>query len=386
MPPQTRHRSRSSVDHIFDLVEDLGDEQLQDLLIELDSTGAHVPVSKGVEFFDERRRRTMAAGQHQLRPTPSFLNAPHEPVDWPRQKPRPVSGMPHPWRQSMRIVSTPYGNIARHQTEPISPPLTASPPSSPPLSAMGSPGSPKRSVTAPVLMKGGAAMGVQPGDEVRVLAAGSPESPVSPPRHHLDVAGEDEASRPSLSEFGSFSFRFDGARPEAQTHTRQEAEEEEETHNERERPVSPGAQGTTPPPERVATDFSRINTMPLPTRTSLDDTLRDLPRPSTSMGHDAAKQGPRAFRRISRPLFLSPAGGPGADDLAKKLSAYLFDNLPLPSSPPTAAAAPADRERKLSIEDLLKEPCAPPRSRFAFGKVEREAPGVSGIFEVLTEG
>lgn len=408
MTPKTRHRSRSSVDHIFELVENLEEDQLQDLLHELNSTGDNVQVSRGVEFFDERLRRTGSRGskdtKHPLRPTPSFLNQPHEPADWPRQKPRPVSGS-H-WRQSMRIVSSPYataknssndngGGIARHQTEPISPPLTASPPSSPPLSPPQSAigyldGSPRRSVTAPLLKTGGASSRV----EVRVHGVPSPDSPVSPPRHSDEEEDDDEDrehSRPSLSEFGSFSFGLAGT----ETPSREQQEKKRD-----ERPVSPRAAAaaaaaaasattSTPPPPQP--DFSRISTMPLPTlhhHEPLDIFSEQPPRPRTSTGDPSAFAKPRAFRRISRPTFLSPVATAAPDDLARKLSAYLFEDLAPPTSPPPPpppAAARTRGEEDASLEEMLREPLTP-RSRFVFGRAEREVPSVSGIFEVLTEG
>lgn len=404
MTPKTRHRSRSSVDHIFELVEHLEEDQLQDLLHELNSTGDNVQVSRGVEFFDERLRRpgsrnggggALKENKHPLRPTPSFLNQPHEPADWPRQKPRPVSGSQ--WRQSMRIVSSPYatttagaGGLARHQTEPISPPLTASPPSSPPMmssprSAVG--GSPRRSVTAPLLKTRGAGGGDM---SPRVEVVPAPDSPVSPPRNSEDEEEEDEHPRPSLSEFGAFSFGLPVAQTQTQTQTPPAPHE---------RPASPrAAAATSTPPPLQKPDFSRISTMPLSTlhHEPLDAFCELLPRPSTSTGDPAAAlQGhkPRAFRRISRPTFLSPAATAAPDDLAKKLSAYLFEDLAVPSSSsPTPAPAPRRKgqeetaeEQAASLEAMLREPLTP-RSRFVFGRVEREVPSVSGIFQVLKEG
>lgn len=421
MTPKTRHRSRSSVDHIFDLVGELEEDQLQNLLHELNSTGGNVEVAKGVEFFDEQRRRLGAhnngsSGKQQLRPTPSFINQPHEPADWPRQKPRPVSGSQ--WRQSMRIVSTPYApTLARQQTEPISPPLTASPPSSPPLSPpRGSRArnhnnngnsSPRRSVTAPLLKTTGLSA-MAPRVEVRSVP--SPESPVSPPReldddaHHRQEEDEGvvaDVPRPSLSEFGSFSFGLgSAAKPEA---GRQEDKVDDQ---EQERPVSPcQAQETTdaptpapapaaptvsaaPPPPQL--DFGRMQTMPLPSlhhTESLDAFHEMLPRPRTAAGGDiAATFGkPRAFRRISRPMFLSPGSALPADDLAKKLSAFLFEDLP--PSPPSALGAarrPAAPVRQRSeLEEMLKEPLGPESGLGFGGRAESEVPGVSGIFEVL---
>ncbi|KAJ0117457.1 hypothetical protein J7T55_003873 [Diaporthe amygdali] len=376
MSSQTRVRSRSSVEHIFDLVEGLDEDQLHNLLHELNSsTETNVPVSKGVEYFEEQRRARAEA--KVLRPTPSFLNSPHEPVDWPRQKPRPVSGSQ--WRQSMRVVSTPYGNLGRHQTEPISPPLTASPPSSPPLSppSTESPLSPRRTVTTPILPMEKSAK-----HEIESLPL---QRPLSPPRHDDD--GRERESRPSLHEFGGFSFGFDGAAGPSEPETPHQPKKEV-------RPVSPLSsqqQGGTPPPPRA--DFNRISTMPLPSFASGSamDMLHDLPRPRTSTGDAATTANsfkPRAFRRISRPQFLSPVNIPTPDALAERLSEYFFDG---PSSPPAAPAnfsafptSSRPSEPELSMEQMLKEPQAP-RSKLVFGRVEKEVPNV-GIFEVLTEG
>ncbi|KAL1870713.1 hypothetical protein Daus18300_005033 [Diaporthe australafricana] len=372
MPPQTRVRSRSSVEHIFDLVEGLDEEQLHDLLHELNSsTDTNVPVSKGVEYFEEQRRaRAAQAGNKALRPTPSFLNSPHEPVDWPRQKPRPVSGSQ--WRQSMRVVSTPYGALGRHQTEPISPPLTASPPSSPPLSpptstSHESPLSPRRTVTTPILpMERSARHEI----ESRPL-----QTPASPPRHEE----EEEQSRPSLHEFGGFSFGFDGTAAGPETPKQQQQQQPTKTEA---RPVSPLSSS------RPA-DFSRISTMPLPSlaRPAPADSMPQRPRTSTG---DAASTAnafkPRAFRRISRPQFLSPVNIPTPDALAERLSEYFFDGPSSPPQPRSSFAPPprSSHEPELSMEQMLKEPRAPP-SRLVYGRVEKEVPSV-GIFEVLTEG
>lgn len=438
MATKTRHRSRSSVDHIFELVEHLEEDQLQNLLHELNSTGDNVQVSKGVEFFDERLRRSGSRKDnnqyHPLRPTPSFLNQPHEPADWPRQKPRPVSGSQ--WRQSMRIVSSPYagadktgsrgGALARHQTEPISPPLTASPPSSPPLSPPHSAvglgdgilGSPRRSVTAPMLRTSNAGATSY---EIRMPGGRSPDSPVSPPRNSEEErkhgADADAHSRPSLSEFGSFSFGL--SKPaEASTATRGQQDKTED--KEVERPVSPRAAAATqddtnavptsrtpsPPPAPALQhpDFNRISTMPLPTlHTHHEDSLDIFSpphvtiaaqRPSTSTGLDASRTDgfkPRSFRRISRPVFLSPVSTASPDDLASKLlSAYLSDDLRPSASGVGSSAfsrrhAPAPSASTTPMEEMLREPLTP-RSKLVFGRAEREIPGVSGIFEVLTEG
>lgn len=372
MPPQTRVRSRSSVEHIFDLVEGLDEDQLHNLLDELNSTTeTNVPVSKGVEYFEEQRRAR--AGQKVLRPTPSFLNSPHEPVDWPRQKPRPVSGSQ--WRQSMRVVSTPYGHLGRHQTEPISPPLTASPPSSPPLSPPAgheSPLSPRRTVTTPILPMEKSARQAEKIESVPLQ-----KRPASPPRQ-LDE--EERESRPSLHEFGGFSFGFDGgAAPATDPET---PKQQQQPSNKEARPVSPLSSQQQDPPQRA--DFSRISTMPIP---SLADSVHDLPRPRTSTGDPASTANafkPRAFRRISRPQFLSPANIPTPDALAERLSEYFFDG---PSSPPStgfSSFAPPPSSRPSAMEQMLKEPAAPP-SRLVLGRVEKEVPSV-GIFEVLTEG
>lgn len=387
MPPQTRVRSRSSVEHIFDLVEGLDEDQLHNLLDELNSTtDTNVPVSKGVEYFEEQRRAR--AQQKVLRPTPSFLNSPHEPVDWPRQKPRPVSGSQ--WRQSMRVVSTPYGHLGRHQTEPISPPLTASPPSSPPLSPPGShesPLSPRRTVTTPILPMEKSARQAEQQQQIESIPL--QKRPASPPRQHDDEEHDGEReSRPSLHEFGGFSFGFDGSAASTGPET---PKQKQQSNNKEARPVSPLSSQQQDPPQRA--DFSRISTMPLPSLAAADS-VHDLPRPRTSTGDPASTANafkPRAFRRISRPQFLSPANIPTPDALAERLSQYFFDG---PSSPPPpstmgfssfAAAPPPSRpSAEASMEQMLKEPSAPP-SRLVLGRVEKEVPSV-GIFEVLTEG
>lgn len=366
MPPTTRLRSRSSVDHIFELVGNIEEDQLQDLLQEINSSGEHIEVSKGVEYFEDQRRQL---APHTLRPTPSFLNQPHEPLDWPRQKPRPVSGSQ--WRQSMRIVSTPYANMKRTQTEPISPPLTASPPHSPPLSPPQSTldhYTPRRSVTAPLLRT------EIPAIETHGVLL---DSPVSPPRS--SEADDDDtdhpSSRPTLSDFNSFNFGLDG---------QAEPTPEEIPSKTLELEQSPRQSDTTP--HAPQHDFSRINTMPLAALQHEPlGSFHDLPRPNTSTG-DAATSAfkPRAFRRISRPTFLSPLNVPEPDDLAMKLSAYLTGELATPPLMQPSMPKPADKVSS-ALEEMLKEPLSP-RSRFIFGHVERETPSVSGIFEVLKEG
>ncbi|CAN8105257.1 unnamed protein product [Discula destructiva] len=423
MATQTRHRSRSSVDNLFELVENLQEDQLQDLLHELNSTphDPNIDVSSGVAYFEEQRRRDAAARQ-RLRPTPSFLNAQSpEPADWPRQKPQPVSGSQ--WRQSMRIVSAPY---ARSMTAgpPISPPLTdSSPPASPPL---------RRNMTAP--MAGKIDTTVSVGGWV-VGAPGDMPSPVSPPRHHLlgsdkeeeeEEEEDDRPLRPSLTEFGTFTFGSDGATDERRTsdmdggaYTSDEEGRESSSASSTSRHVSPtrleGANKVdddatlpSPPPPAVAApsaakqqrqsqqqhqqaNFHRISTMPL-----LSSAAPHM-RPRTATGHAAAsaKDNPRAFRRVSRPQFLSPVvdngGAPPADELARQLmSAFLFGT---PVTGPTSTAPVSRRSQEEEeqqegmggLEAMLKEPTSP-RSRHVFGRVEREVPAVSGIFEVLREG
>ncbi|PSR81372.1 hypothetical protein BD289DRAFT_454868 [Coniella lustricola] len=369
MSSTTRLRSRSSVDHIFELVGNIEEDQLRDLLQEINSSGDNIEVSKGVEYFEEQRRKL---APHSLRPTPSFLNQPHEPVDWPRQKPRPVSGSQ--WRQSMRIVSTPYATMKRNQTEPISPPLTASPPHSPPLSPPQSTldhYTPRRSVTAPILKT------AIPAIEAR---ADLLESPISPPRSSEadddDVDGQ--SHRPALSDFNSFNFGLDGpAEPTPEEIPCKTLELEEQGQSPRQPDVMPRASQH---------DFSRMNTMPLEAlhHESLGS-FHDLPRPNTSTGGpETSAFKPRAFRRISRPTFLSPLNVPEPDDLAMKLSAYLTGELATPPPSQLSKPKPANKVPS-SLEEMLREPLTP-RSRFVFGHVERETPSVNGIFEVLKQG
>lgn len=375
MAPQNRPRARSSVDHLFDLVESLEEDQLQSFLAELDSTpDTNIDVSSGVAYFEEQRRQ-QAKQQQVLRATPSFLNASPEPVDWPRQKPRPVSGSQ--WRQSMRIVSAPYARHHHHHhgagggpNEPVSPPLTASPPASPPL-----PPAPKI--------------------DVRVDSRQVEEpSPVSPPRHLLgdedemdvdddDADGSGGSTRPEA--FGAFSFaRLNRAAEEVVGNDNNEEER-------RSRPVSPAQLAVTPPPEpqqpqpQQLPAFSRMDTMPALHHTPLSFDAAPA-RPRTSMG-----LSPRAFRRVSRPaMFLGPAEG-GADELAGRLSAYLFGGAGVAASVAGPSVAKQQQQqhvlgaRTSAMEDMLKEP-GTPRGRAVFGRGEGEGVPVSGIFEVLTEG
>lgn len=212
--------------------------------------------------------------------------------------------------------------------------------------------------------------------------------PASPPQQPEDDESSDREreGRPSLNEFGGFSFGMDGAAPET-------PKQQPPPSNNEARPVSPLSstqQDAAPVPQRA--DFNRISTMPLPTTTN---SVHDLPRPRTSTGNAAADKAdaffkPRAFRRISRPQFLSPANIPAPDALAERLSQYLFDGASSPPPPPSGFAALAAPPRKaaaeLSMEQMLKEPSAPAPSRtLVLGTVEKEVPSV-GIFEVLTEG
>lgn len=395
MAPKARLRSRSSVEHIFELVEHLDEDQLSDLLQDLDSTpDANVQVSKGVEYFEEQRRTTVRpTSRNVLRPTPSFLNQPHEPADWPKQKPRPVSGSQ--WRGNMRIVSSPYdashdtiqkhnAGLARHQTAPISPPLTASPPLSPPLSPPKGLSSPaRRSVTAPVPVRHDEGRhGGKP--DVQVEAIELPLSRELTPPRDLDP---ESPPRPSLSEFGSFTFGLNGAAA-----TQQAKPKPEEPVS----PQSPVVRAPAPAPAlpTAQPDFGRMQTMPLPSFHASEtlDMFSDQPldmRPRTAAGDAttaSAFNKQRAFRRISRPVFLSPLNVPTPDDLAKKLSAYLFEGAPLSPPPPAPRqqAPSTDKAAPTSLEDMLKEPVTP-RSRVVFGRLETEVP-TSGIFQVLTEG
>lgn len=356
MAPTTRARARSSVEHLFELVEGLEEDQLHDLLQELNSTAdGNVAVRQGVEFFEEeisRPQRTNPSKHLPLRPTPSFLDKPHEPSDWPRQKPRPVSGSQ--WRQSMRIASAPYA-MQRHQTAPLSPPL--SPPREHQAVLEGLP--PKRSGTAPPLM-------------VDVTPVSLADSPVS-------LVDEAEHPRPALPSFGEFSFGLDGGAAQQTAHQQERlTEEEEEQEPEIERPVSPCAEAAAaalpaplPSPPQESSAFFLMHD--------------EQQRPHTSTGDANVFMKPRAFRRVSRPVFLSPVHVPAPDELAKKLSAYLFEDRPL--SPPPVAAQQQMRKPSVpsSLEEMLREPLTP-RSRFVFGKVDRQVPSVSGIFEVMKQG
>lgn len=415
MAPATRLRSRSSVDHIFDLVGDLDEEQLSNLLHELNSSSeSNVPVHEGVEYFEEQRR---ARGPPKaLRPTPSFLNQPHEPADWPKQKPRAVSGSQ--WRQSMRVASPPYASVKRNQTEPISPPLTASPPLSPPLSpprhldgsssSSSPPTGPRRSATAPVLAMGkGSRMAVQSVPMERPI---SPPSQLDEEDEELDdedYDDDDESQSPSSDGFTSFSFSLDGGLgPSPATPRRQMPKEEASLHQSprqqqqlpRQRPQEQHQQQH----QRRPSDFSRLSAMHLSSlhlhsfrqenglSSGAGAGVDSLPRPRTSTGDAGATASalkPRAFRRISRPVFLSPANVPAPDVLAQRLSQCLFeDPSPSPSGFAPACEVPSgpESEGESSLEAMLKGPVAP-RSRGMFARAGREVPSV-GIFEVLSEG
>lgn len=407
MAPKSRLRSRSSVEHIFELVECLDEDQLSDLLQDLNSTpDANVQVSKGVEYFEEQRRTTVRpASRNVLRPTPSFLNQPHEPVDWPRQKPRPVSGSQ--WRNSMRIVSSPYdsnkthkhnGALARNQTEPISPPLTASPPLSPPLSPPKGLSSPaRRSVTAPLpVRKNNGGDTCKTGVEVETIDLPLARE-LTPPRDRLSPIQRNRDSesppRPSLSEFGSFSFGFDRGVETEQAKVKPEEPVSPQSPVIRAPAAAPTSQlPPSPPPTQPG--FGRMQTMPLPSFHASEalDIFSGQPldiRPRTATGDASTASAfnkQRSFRRISRPVFLSPLSVPTPDDLAKKLSAYLFEDAPLSPPPPAPRqqTPPTEKAAPASLEDMLKEPVTP-RSRVVFGRLEREVP-TSGIFQVLTEG
>ncbi|ROV96189.1 hypothetical protein VSDG_04978 [Cytospora chrysosperma] len=384
----TRQRSRSSVDHIFDLVGDLDEDQLSNLLHELNSSGeTNVPVSQGVEYFEEQRR---ARGPPKaLRPTPSFINQPHEPVDWPKQKPRAVSGSQ--WRQSMRVASPPYAAIARHQTAPISPPL--SPPLSPPRHdghdgyGPESPVSPRRSVTAPVLSM----------DKSSVPIG----RPISPPRE-----AEDEEPGSQLASF-SFNMGGSGAAAAAAAAVPATPRRQQTKEDDGQSPRQQQQQRQQQRQQQQQPNFNRISTMPLMGGSSFhpaEDTLHGLPRPRTSTGDAATTANafkPRSFRRISRPVFLSPANIPTPDALAQRLSQYLFED-PSPPFPPASASASAsaslspsrpsgqwqrreEEDEAFSLEAMLKEPVTPRVNKMVYGRVEKEVPSV-GIFEVLSEG
>ncbi|KAK3370613.1 hypothetical protein B0H63DRAFT_487306 [Podospora didyma] len=53
MPTKSHHRSRSSIDRVFDLLADLGDNQISTLLDDLNhTTSSNVPVSKAIALFE----------------------------------------------------------------------------------------------------------------------------------------------------------------------------------------------------------------------------------------------------------------------------------------------------------------------------------------------
>lgn len=164
--------------------------------------------------------------------------------------------------------------------------------------------------------------------------------------------------------------------------------------------------------QRRPSDFSRLSAMHLSSlhlhsfrqenglSSGAGAGVDSLPRPRTSTGDAGATASalkPRAFRRISRPVFLSPANVPAPDVLAQRLSQCLFeDPAPSPSAPGLPSgfgfgSAPArevpsgpEGESESSLEAMLKGPVAP-RSRGMFARAGREVPSM-GIFEVLSEG
>lgn len=261
---------------------------------------------------------------------------------------------------------------------------------------------PRRSVTAPVGKI-----------DVRVEARQVEEpSPVSPPRHMLDGNDDDddddeENSRPT---FEAFHFGSDGSAHDdhspAGAFSPSSSSSSSAVPSEQSRPVSPAHQqqqpsphirheAITPPPEEPQQfpAFSRMGTMPPLHHAPLSFDAAPV-RPSTSAGPLA----PRAFRRVSRPVFLSPTEG-GAEELAGRLSAFLFGggdaagalaaqrHSTLFSGGGKGINGQGQQERRGSVlmEEMLKEP-GTPRGRAVFGKGEDEGAPVNGIFEVLTKG
>ena len=104
MPTKSHHRSRSSVDRVFDLLADLQDTQISLLLDDFNhTTDSNVPVSKAIALFDPRAEK----------PTPK-----------------------HPFARSSSPVRTLQAELERRHSrriasapEPITRPKTASPPS-----------------------------------------------------------------------------------------------------------------------------------------------------------------------------------------------------------------------------------------------------------------
>lgn len=98
MPPATSHLSRPSIDHLYDLVQGLDENELQELLLEINSSAENnIEVAKAIDLFESPKHR-----RRESRP-PCLDLSPGSPPpipDWPKN--RPIT-----WRQSKRISSVP---------------------------------------------------------------------------------------------------------------------------------------------------------------------------------------------------------------------------------------------------------------------------------------
>lgn len=91
MPTRAHHRSRSSIDRVFDLLADLQDNQIALLLEDLNhTTASNVPVSEAIALFNP----DSSSRPKRLTPGPSSPGL-LQPPDWPRQRKR-ISSVSEP--------------------------------------------------------------------------------------------------------------------------------------------------------------------------------------------------------------------------------------------------------------------------------------------------
>jgi hypothetical protein len=127
MPTRAHHRSRSSIDRVFDLLADLQDNQIALLLEDLNhTTPSNVPVSEAIAFFSP----DSSCRPKRLIPRPSSPTL-RQPPDWAPQGKR-ISSVPEPFTRPKTAIQpsqTPSSALfpTMPTPEPLRRPSTATP-------------------------------------------------------------------------------------------------------------------------------------------------------------------------------------------------------------------------------------------------------------------
>ncbi|KAK4206539.1 hypothetical protein QBC37DRAFT_122537 [Rhypophila decipiens] len=121
MPTKSHRRNRSSVDQIFDLLADLGDNQISLLLDEFNhTTSSNVPVAEAISLFDPSANKRKP--KRSFDPTSAPVRTLQAELE--RRNSRRISSAPEPAAVRPKTASEPPAQLL----PPTQPPLPDSPP------------------------------------------------------------------------------------------------------------------------------------------------------------------------------------------------------------------------------------------------------------------